>query len=101
MKKVFISQPMRGKSKVEILEEREELIIRAEELWGDIEVLYSCFDDFGSENWTPLRYLAESIKLLSEADGVIFGKGWENARGCRIEHTCATEYGIDTLTVIK
>jgi hypothetical protein len=24
-------------------------------------------------------------------------KGWELARGCKIEHTCCVEYGIEVL----
>ena len=38
--------------------------------------------------------LGKSISLMSEADLVVFAPGWENARGCRIEHEVAKEYGI-------
>jgi hypothetical protein len=39
--------------------------------------------------------LAKSLELLSTADVAYFAKGWEEARGCRIENTCAIEYGIE------
>ena len=45
----------------------------------------------------PLWYLGESLKLLATADVAYFAKGWEKARGCKIEHTCAVEYGIPTI----
>ena len=38
--------------------------------------------------------LGESIKLLSTADVAYFLKGWNTARGCRIEYMCANDYGI-------
>ena len=41
-----------------------------------------------------LWYLGKSLELLSDADIVVFAKGWRNARGCRIEFKCAKEYGI-------
>lgn len=45
----------------------------------------------------PLWFLGKSLELLSTADVAFFAKGWEDARGCRIEHECAIEYGIDTI----
>ena len=38
-------------------------------------------------------FLGSSIQLISKADAIVFMKGWEKARGCRIEHTIAYEYG--------
>ncbi|CRZ34936.1 uncharacterized protein DUF4406 [Herbinix hemicellulosilytica] len=97
MKKLFISQPMRGKSDEEILKEREHAIQKAKELIGEeVEVLDTFFDDFDS-NAKPLEYLARSIEYLSKADVAYFAQGWQEARGCRIEHECAVEYGIDRI----
>ena len=42
-------------------------------------------------------FLGKSLELLSTADIAYFAKGWENARGCRIENTCAIEYGITVI----
>ncbi len=98
MKKIFISQPMKGKSEEDIKKERNHLIKKVKENYGDdIEIIDFYFDDFDTEKWSPLRYLSESIKLLSEADIAVFAKDWESARGCKIEHECAIEYGIEVI----
>lgn len=38
-----------------------------------------------------------SIEVLAKADLAVFMNGWENARGCRIEHQAAKNYSIPTL----
>lgn len=45
----------------------------------------------------PLWFLGKSLELLAQADVVYFAPGWADARGCRIEHLCAVEYGIDRI----
>lgn len=97
MKKVFISQPMNGKSENEILEQREKVIEYSKSLFGDdIEIIDSYLKE-SHENARPLGYLAESLNLLSKANVAVFAKGWEKARGCRIEHECSLEYDIPTV----
>ena len=91
MKKLFISQPMKGKTDEEILKEREKAIASEE-----IEVIDSFFQSAPADA-RPLWFLGKSLELLSTADIAYFAKGWENARGCRIENTCAIEYGIDVI----
>lgn len=94
MKKLFISQPMRGKTDAEILAEREKAVISAERQLGEkVEVVDSFFQNAPAEA-KPLWFLGRSLELLSTADVAYFAKGWEEARGCRIENTCAIEYGI-------
>lgn len=95
---IFISQPMNGRSKQEILAEREQTIAAARELLGEVNVLETFFDDFGPAA-KPLDYLARSIEFLAKADVAVFAPGWKDARGCRIEHKCAVEYGITVLEV--
>jgi len=96
-KKLFISQPMRGKTDNEILHERKKAISKAREITGeDIEVLDTFFTDF-SEDAKPLEYIARSIEFLAKADIAYFAPGWEKARGCKIEHECAVEYDIDRI----
>lgn len=94
MKKLFISQPMRGKTNEEILATRQKAVILAEMKLGEkVEVIDSFFKDALTEA-NPLWFLAKSLELLSTADVAYFAKGWEEARGCRIENACAIEYGI-------
>lgn len=98
MKKLFISQPMNGKTDEEILTERNFVIERAKEKVNDeVEVIDTFYDDFGP-NAKPLEYLAKSIGDLAKADIAYFVKGWNNARGCKIEYECATQYGIECIT---
>lgn len=97
VKKLFISQPMKGKSDEEILAVREQAIKTAKEMIGcEVEVIDSFFQNAPADA-KPLWYLGESLKLLSTADVAYFAEGWDEARGCKIEHECAKEYGIDRI----
>ena len=89
--KVFISQAMRGLDNDTILAKREEILNKVKELYPDkeIELIDSFFKDAPTEA-KPLWYLGDSLKLMSEADLIVFADGWEGARGCKIEHECAT-----------
>lgn len=93
MTKIFISQPMQNKTNQEIEQERKEIIEKAENYFGEIEVIDSFFKD-APHDAKPLWFLGKSLELLSNADVIVLGKYWENARGCRIEHECAIQYGI-------
>lgn len=98
VKKVFISQPMNGKSPEEIQQERERIIVHLRETVGEIEVIDSYFEDYNPQaGCIPMKYLAKSIELLADADLAYFAKGWESARGCRIENECTISYGIDVM----
>ena len=86
MKKLFISQPMKGKSDEDILKERDRAIRKAEAIVGEpIEVIDSFFQNAPADA-RPLWFLGKSL-------------GWDEARGCKIEHMCAVEYGIDRIEV--
>ena len=89
MKKIFISMPMREKTIEEISAEREKLLERAGEyLKAPVELVGNCL----SHELSPLECLGESIKRMATADYVLFADGYENARGCEIEFTCAQKY---------
>lgn len=95
--KLFISQPMKGKTNEEILAVRAKAIESVERNLGEkVEVIDSFFQD-APVDAKPLWYLAKSLELLSTADVAYFAKDWEKYRGCRIENTCAIEYGIDVI----
>ena len=82
-KKVLISQPMKGLSTEQIKTNREQL-----------DSIFD-FEDIENIKNKPLHYLAKSIKLIAEeADAVYFMEGWEQARGCVIEHAACLAYGI-------
>lgn len=98
--KAMISQPMAGKTEQEIADTRAKAITELEKRGYEVE--NSLFtDDYrtaimvwrGALN-IPLRYLAMSLEAMSKCSAVYFCKGWEAARGCRIEHGAAKEYGL-------
>lgn len=96
-KKLFISQPMNGKSDEEILAVRKKAIASAEHFLGEpVDVIDSFFQS-APVDAKPLWFLGKSIELLSTADVAYFAKGWETARGCKLEHECCIQYGIDVI----
>lgn len=97
MKKLFISQPMKGKTDVEILSERQKAIKKAEEMIGEPVELIDSFIQDAPADANALWYLAKSLELMSTADIAYFVPGWSDARGCMIEHICSEEYDIDKI----
>lgn len=98
--RLFISQPMRGKTDEQIESEREKLVEIAEAVYfgrGGVEVIDSFFKgglDVPAGAKAPLYYLSKSLELLATADVAIFAEDWQGARGCRIEHECAKQYRV-------
>lgn len=97
MKKLFISQPMKGLTSEDIEAERDNAIKDAIEIYGEELSVIDSFIKNVPATAKPLWFLGKSIELLSTADVAYFCKGWETARGCVIEHECAVSYGIDTI----
>lgn len=95
IKKIMISQPMRGKTNEEIRKEREHLV-KAIESNGDI-VLDTIFDEAPKNVDEAIWFLSKSIEYLAQVDVIFFMKGWEKARGCKIEHEVAIEYGKEVI----
>lgn len=103
-KKIMISQPMAGKTEQEIVETRERAMKYAEE--HDYEFVNTLFTDewYSKESMEqrgvvqiPLCFLAKSLENMSLCHAAYFCKGWENARGCRIEHESAKAYGLEII----
>lgn len=98
----MISQPMAGKTNDEIVATRERAIATLTE--KGYEIINTLFtDEWNSKDamdsrcvvQIPLYFLAKSLESMSLCNAVYFCKGWENARGCRIEHAAAREYGLE------
>lgn len=103
-KKAMISQPMAGKTEEEIIATRERAIrILEEEGYEVVNTLFT--DEWYSKEameergvvQIPLCFLAKSLENMSKCHAAIFCKGWEMARGCRIEHEAAKKYGVEIL----
>ncbi|MDR2149853.1 MAG: DUF4406 domain-containing protein [Spirochaetaceae bacterium] len=92
MKKVMISQPMKGLTDEQIKKVRVEAI---EKLQADgYEVVDNFFTDVPEVKNIPLYHLAKSILMLADCDALYMCEGWTKARGCLIEYECAVKYGI-------
>lgn len=104
--KIFISQPMTGRTEDEIVTERKWAIKTAKEKYGrDIDIIDSYIDneyrvsferDFSKiiANF-DVYWLGMAIGYLAEADALIMVGDWENSRGCKIEKMVAETYGIE------
>ena len=90
----MISQPMAGKTEQQIREERAKLVAYLTE--KGYEVVDTVLPDYIEGKSIPLKYLAKSIGYIADVDCVYFMSGWIAARGCRIEHQCCVDYGIET-----
>lgn len=87
----MISQPMKGKSEEQIRNERKD-VARQLELEGH-EVIDTIFaDEPPTEADKALFYLSKSIEAMSKVEAIVFIAGWQDARGCRIEHEIALKY---------
>ena len=108
MKKAMLSQPMNGFTEEQIGESRN----RAVEYLttNGYEVLNTLLADewyaewYGKESMKqrgvrqiPVCFLAKSLENMSLCDTVFFVKGWEDARGCKIEHEVAKQYGLEII----
>ena len=101
-KKAMISQPMNDLTD-EAIEKTREKAIRHLDRLGYKVILFkdgwynnSAMKDRGVMS-IPVYYLARSLESMSFCDAVYFCDGWEDYRGCRIEHDVAEEYGLDII----
>lgn len=104
MKKAMLSQPMAGKSNEEIVATRNAAIKVLED--GGYEIINTLFTDewYSKERMAargvvqiPLCFLAKSLENMSLCHAAYFCKGWEEARGCKIEHDAAVAYGLEVI----
>jgi hypothetical protein len=104
MKKIMLSQPMNGFTEEQIVETRNSFLKFAEK--ENFEVVNTYFQDewYSKEAMIsrgvvqiPLCFLAKAIEKMSLCHVAYFAKGWENARGCKIEHEIALQYGLSVI----
>lgn len=104
MKKAMLSQPMAGKTDEQIVATRTVAVKTLEE--RGYEIVNTLFTDewYSKEQMTargvvqiPLCFLAKSLENMSLCHAAYFCKGWEQARGCKIEHDVALAYGLEII----
>ena len=102
--KAMLSQPMAGKTEEEIVATRERALAVLEA--KGYEIVNTLFTDewYSQEAMKergvvqiPLCFLAKSLENMSLCHAVYFCKGWEQARGCKLEHEAAKAYGLEVL----
>ena len=102
--KAMLSQPMAGISEEEIEATRDRAVAALENLG------YSIVNTLFTDEWyskeamekrgvvqIPLCFLAKSLENMANCHTAYFCKGWENARGCRVEHDAAKAYGLTVI----
>lgn len=103
-KKIMVSQPMAGLTEAQIVEARDRFLQFAAK--ENLEVVNTYFQDewYSKDEMTkrgvvniPICFIAKSIENMSLCHIVYFAKGWENARGCKMEHEIATAYGLEII----
>lgn len=104
-KKVMISIPMAGRSRkgiisdiyrvIDILEERGYEVMRT--LFSEEWPIHESKQVYADYTSIPLHFLSKSLDVMSKCHAVYFCKGWESARGCKIEHDAAKAYGLEII----
>lgn len=98
MRKLFISQPFSGRPEEEIFAERERVIEFVTSFMGEE---FDVIDQFHQEKPKCKRgenrffYLSNDLIWLGEADLIVFTHDSASAKGCRVEYTVASEYGLN------
>lgn len=104
VKYAMLSQPMAGKTDEEIIATRERAIKALEGMgYTVINTLFT--DEWYSEEAMskrgvvnrPLTFFAKSVENMALCNAAYFCKGWENTRGCSLEHAVAKAYGLEML----
>lgn len=97
--KVFLSHPMHGMSEKEVMDLRRRAKSYLDEFYGEVEIIDNYHHENAPENAGRVWHLGESIKMMNDADLVVFCPGYELARGCRVEEKICLEYDIPYLVL--
>ena len=93
--KVFISQPMTGRTDEEITEERIKAISAVQKRYPLYYVMeIDSFNKGALNNSDPITELGKCVSLMADTDVVAFCNGWVDSKGCNVEHEVADQYGI-------
>lgn len=101
MEKIMISQPMAGLTEEQIVETRNRFLQYAKD--NNLEVVNTYFLDewYNKDNMAnrgvvhiPICFLAKAIENMANCHITYFAKNWDKARGCKIEHEIALQYGL-------
>lgn len=91
--RAMISQPMGGLSEAEILAVKRRASQALTRMGYSVVNTYFNDENNSADN-PPLYLLGKSLERMADCQAVYFCKGWEQARGCWIEHEAAMAYGL-------
>lgn len=99
MKKVFLSQPFTGRTEKDIFMERNYVRTLAEKVLKDeVEIIDQYHQELArgqSRGWLMIN----DLKMILQADYVIFAPGWKKSSGCRMEMEFCKKYAIQYVQV--
>ena len=92
--RVMISQPMGGKTPEEIEAVRKAAKASLEARgYHVVDTVFSAYTPPNDVVEPSLLYMGLATLAMSKVDAVYFVRGYEKARGCRIEERMAMDYG--------
>ena len=94
MIKVYLAQPMSGKTMREIEISRAVSKSYALSILGrdNVEFINRYNQDW--EHIDPMRAIAKSLDILADADLALFTPDWSESKGCIVEAKCCDLYDI-------
>lgn len=90
--KIYISQPMHGRSNEEIEQERNDIMSIAKDEFGEEAREIASF--FKNSTFSSIELLGMGISMMAKADKVYFTPGWEDTYRCRVEHYICENYDV-------
>lgn len=98
--KIMLSSPMKDKTDKEISDERNEMANLLFDYYDDnCEIMSTVIENHNEKS--ALECFSESILFMSMADVLAMSYGWENARGCNLEHDIALAYDVPVVYLDK
>ena len=88
--KVFISQPITGKSTAEIMATRKNITTKVKSKYPDATIINSVM--LGGNDTNDIKYLGITISLMADADIIVFVNDISNSKGCQVEYYVASLY---------
>lgn len=92
--KIFISMGFRGRTDEFIFERRDSIKEVLDHMFSAYEIMDNFVKDIPEVNNESVWCLGDSIRIMSNADIVVFDEDFDEFRGCRIEEKIAKEYGL-------
>ena len=96
MSKVFISCPMKDRTKEEIEKTIQDMKNEAKKVLGDVEFINTIVEEKPPYNTNneAIWYLGKSIQILSQCEALVCLKNIDKYNGCFIEKEVAKRYNL-------